>query len=161
MEVVTTVSGMGRIESRLHDLGIVLPVIPTPIANYVPAKRVGGVIYTAGQVSASKDREYKGKLGADLTVEQGQEAARACAINCLAALRTLLDSLDRVTQIVHVGGFINSAPEFQGQAAVMNGASDLFVEVFADAGTHTRTAVGVAGLPLGYAASVYVIAEVD
>jgi len=152
---------MGRIEDRLHELGVVLPTIPTPIANYVPAKRVGSVIYTAGQVSASKDREHKGKLGAELSVEQGQAATRACAINCLAAMRTLLDSLDRVRQLVHVGGFISSTAEFQGQAAVMNGASDLFVQVFGDTGTHTRTAVGVAGLPLGYAASVYVIAEVD
>jgi len=152
---------MGRIDNRVRELGIAVPTMPKPIANYVPAKRVGNVIHTAGQVSASKDREYKGKLGVDFSVEQGQEATRACAINCLAAMLTLLDSLDRVKQIVHVGGFVNSAQEFQGQAAVMNGASDLLVQIFGEIGTHTRTAVGVVGLPLGYAASVYLIAEVE
>jgi len=152
---------VGRIDDRLRDLGIVVPPMPKPLANYVPAKRVGNVIHTAGQVSTSTDREYKGKLGVDFSVEQGQAATRACAINCLAAMLTLLDSLDRVKQIIHVGGFVNSAPEFQGQAAVMNGASDLLVQIFGEIGTHTRTAVGVAGLPLGYAASVYLIAEVE
>jgi len=152
---------VGRIDDRLRDLGIVVPPMPKPLANYVPAKRVGNVIHTAGQVSTSTDREYKGKLGVDVSVEQGQAATRACAINCLAAMLTLLDSLDRVKQIIHVGGFVNSAPEFQGQAAVMNGASDLLVQIFGEIGTHTRTAVGVAGLPLGYAASVYLIAEVE
>lgn len=152
---------MGRIDNRLRELGIVVPTMPKPIANYVPAKRFGNVVHTAGQVSALKDREYKGKLGADFTVEQGQEASRVCAINCLAAMLTVLDSLDRVKQIVHVGGFVNCAQEFQGQAAVMNGASDLLVQVFGEIGMHTRTAVGVAGLPLGYAASVYLIAETE
>jgi enamine deaminase RidA (YjgF/YER057c/UK114 family) len=152
---------MGRIDKRLRELGIVVSMMPTPIANYVPAKRVGNIVYTAGQVSAARDREYKGKLGVDFSIEQGQEATRVCAINCLAAILTVLDSLDQVKQIVHVGGFVNSAQEFQGQAAVMNGASDVLVQVFGEIGTHTRTAVGVAGLPLGYAASVYVIAEAE
>ena len=151
---------MSRIDGRLRELGITVPAMPAPIANYVPAKRVGNLVYTAGQVSASQEREYKGKVGADFTVEQGREATRACAVNCLAAMLTVLDSLDRVKQIVHVGGFVNSAEGFSGQAAVMNGASDLFVQVFGPAGTHTRTAVGVAGLPLDFAASVYVVAEV-
>jgi enamine deaminase RidA (YjgF/YER057c/UK114 family) len=121
---------MGRIDKRLRERGIIIPTMPKPIANYVPAKRVGNIVYTAGQVSAAKDREYKGKLGVDFSIELGQEATRACAINCLAAMLTVLDSLDKVKQIVHVGGFVNSAPEFQGQAAVMNGASDVLVQIF-------------------------------
>src|ERR1700732_4100934 len=89
---------MGRIANRLRELRIGVPTMPKPIANYVPAKRVGNVVYTAGQVSVSKDREYKGKLGVDFSIEQGQEATRACAVNCLAAMLTVLDSLDQVKQ---------------------------------------------------------------
>ncbi|HKV44897.1 MAG TPA: RidA family protein [bacterium] len=151
---------MGRVEQRLDQLGITLPATPKPVANYVPAKRVGNLVYVAGQVSALAGREYRGQLGGDRGAEEGQEATRACAINCLAALLSVVDSLDRLTQIVHVGGFVNSAQGFQGQAAAMNGASDLLVEVFGEAGKHTRTAVGVSGLPLDYTASVYLIAEV-
>lgn len=104
---------------------------------------------TAGQVSRLGNREYKGKLGAARSIDEGREATRACVINCLAALLTVIDSLDRVKQIVNVHGLVNSTLEFDGHAEVMNGASDLMVEVFGEAGRHTRTAVGVAGLPLG------------
>ena len=151
---------MGRVEQRLRQLGITLPTPPTPVANYVPAKRVGNLVYTAGQVSVLEGREYKGKLGAGLGIEEGQAATRACAINCLAAILSVVESLDRIKQIIHVGGFVNSTQEFQGQAAAMNGASDFLVEVFGAAGKHTRTAVGVS-LPQEYAASVYLIAAVE
>ena len=150
---------MGRIDDRLRELDISLPLVPQPVANYVPARRFGNLAQTAGQVSRLGDRDYKGKLGATLDLDEGPGATRACAINCLAAILTVINSLDQVKQIVGVHGFVNSTPDFEGQAAVMNGASDLMVEVFGDAGRHTRTAVGVAGLPLGYAASVYVVAE--
>lgn len=146
-------------QDRLTELGITLPDLPPPLANYVPAKVAGGLVYTAGQVSTYQAREWKGKLGAELDIDAGREATRACAINCLAAMRSALGSLDRVSQIVAVHGLVNSAPDFTGQAAVMNGASDLVVEVFGDAGKHVRTAVGVAGLPMDFAASVYMIAE--
>src|SRR5438552_15471092 len=98
--------GMGRIDDRLRELNIVLPAPRAPMANYVPARRVGNLIYTAGQVSGSAEREIKGKLGAELNVDQGREAARLCALNCLAALLTLIDSLDSVKQLVRVGAFV-------------------------------------------------------
>jgi enamine deaminase RidA (YjgF/YER057c/UK114 family) len=151
---------MGRIDDRLRELSITLPPPRAPLANYVPARRVGNVIYTAGQVSGTAEREIKGRLGADLDVAQGREAARVCALNCLAALLTIIDSLDSVKQLVRVGAFVNSASGFNQQPLVANGASDLFVEIFGDAGRHARTAVGVNELPAGFAVEVELIAEV-
>jgi len=131
------------------------------MANYVPARRVGNLVYTAGQVSGTAERDIKGQLGAELDVAAGREAARVCALNCLAALLTVVDSLDVVTQIVRVGAFVNSADGFNQQPAVANGASDLLVEVFGgDAGRHARTAVGVNQLPADYAVEVELIAEI-
>lgn len=138
-----------------------VPPPPKPVANYVPAKRVGTLLYVAGQVSTMAGRDYKGALATDADVARGREAARASAVNRLAAMLAVIDSLDRVRQLVHVGGFVASAPGFQGQAAAMNGASDFFAEVFGEAGKHTSTAVGVSGLPLGYTTWVYLIAEVE
>jgi enamine deaminase RidA (YjgF/YER057c/UK114 family) len=151
---------MGKIDDRMRELGISLPPPRAPLANYVPARRVGNLVYTAGQVSGTAEREIKGKLGAELTVEQGREAARMCALNCLTALLTVLDSLDSVKQLVRVGAFVNSAAGFNQQPMVANGASDLFAEIFGDAGRHARTAVGVNELPLGFAVEVELIAEV-
>ncbi len=152
---------MGRIDDRLRELGITLPPTPTPLANYVPAKRVGILAVTAGQVSVTPDHEYRGQLGTERTVEEGQAAVRACFLNCLASLLTVVDSLDRVVQLVRIDGLINSAPGFTGQAAVMNGASDLAVAIFGEAGKHVRTSAGVAGLPNNYSASLYITAEVE
>jgi enamine deaminase RidA (YjgF/YER057c/UK114 family) len=151
---------MGRIDDRLRELGISLPPPRAPMANYVPARRVGNLVYIAGQVSGTADRDIKGKLGAELDVEQGREAARTSALNCLAALLTVVDSLDAVKQLVRVGAFVNSAAGFNQQPAVANGASDLFVEIFGDAGRHARTAVGVNELPAGFAVEVELIAEI-
>src|SRR6266702_2266721 len=151
---------MGKIDDRMRELGISLPPPRAPLANYVPARRVGNLVYTAGQVSGTAEREIKGKLGAELSVEQGREAARMCALNCLAALLTVVDSLDDVKQLVRVGVFVNSAPGFTQQPAVANGASDLFVAVFGDDGRHARTAVGVNELPLGYSVEVELVVEV-
>jgi enamine deaminase RidA (YjgF/YER057c/UK114 family) len=151
---------MGRIDARLKELGISLPAPRAPMANYVPARRVGNLIYTAGQVSGSAEREIKGKLGAELSVEQGREAARLCALNCLAALLTVVDSLDSVKQLVRVGAFVNSADGFNQQPAVANGASDLFVEIFGEAGRHVRTAIGVNELPAGFTVEVDLVVEV-
>jgi enamine deaminase RidA (YjgF/YER057c/UK114 family) len=152
---------MGRIDDRLHELGLSLPASAAPMANYVPARRVGNLVYTAGQVSRSADREFKGKLGAEVSVEQGREAARTSALNCLAALLTVIDSLDSVKQLVRVGVFVNSAAGFNQQPLVGNGASDLFVEVFGDAGRHARTAVGVNELPAGFSVEVELVAEIE
>jgi enamine deaminase RidA (YjgF/YER057c/UK114 family) len=151
---------MGRIDDRLKELGLVLPAPRAPLANYVPARRVGTLVYTAGQVSGTAEREIKGALGAELSVEDGRDAARVCALNCLAALLTVIDSLDSVKQLVRVGVFVNSAAGFSQQPAVANGASDLFVDVFGDAGRHARTAVGVNELPLGFAVEVELVAEI-
>src|SRR5689334_22051215 len=151
---------MGRIDDRLNELGIRLPAARAPMANYVPARRVGNLIYTAGQVSGTAEREIKGKLGGELSVEQGREAARVCALNCLAALLTVIDSLDSVKQLVRVGAFVNSATGFNQQPAVANGASDTFVEIFGDAGRHARTAVVVNELPGGFAVEVELVAEI-
>ncbi len=152
---------MGRIDDRLRDLGITLPPPPTPLANYVPAKRVGSLAVTAGHVPVTPGAEYTGQLGSERTVEEGQAAARACLLNCLAALLTVVDSLDRVVQLVRIDGLVNSAPGFTGQAAVMNGASDLAVAISGEAGRHVRTSAGVAGLPNNYTASIYLTAEVE
>lgn len=152
---------MNSYENRLRALGVVLPAMPTPIANYVPAKRSGNLVFTAGQVSAEKGRDYKGKLGADLSLDDARHATRACAINCLASIKALIGTLDKVNQIVAVHGLINSTLECTEQAAAMNGASDFLVEVFGEAGKHVRTSAGVASLPMGFAASVYMIVEVE
>jgi enamine deaminase RidA (YjgF/YER057c/UK114 family) len=151
---------MGRIDDRLRELGVSLPPARAPMANYVPARRVGHLIYTAGQVSGTAERDIKGKLGDSLDVAQGREAARVCALNCLAALLTVVDSLDAVKQLVRVGAFVNSAAGFNEQPAVANGASDLFVEIFGESGRHARTAVGVNELPAGFAVEVELVVEI-
>lgn len=151
---------MPSIADRLTELEIDIPSAPESLANYVPAVRSGNLVTTAGQVSRYGDREWKGRLGADLTVEQASEATRASAINCLAALLTVIDSLDQVSQVVSVHGLVNSTPENGDQAAAMNGASNLMVDVFGEAGRHARTAVGVA-VPHNFASSVYIVVEVS
>src|SRR5258708_13174308 len=127
---------MGRIDDRLRELGISLPPPRAPLANYVPARRVGNVVYTAGQVSETAEQKFKGKLGAELSVDEGRDAARMCALNCLAALLTVVDSLDTVKQLVRVGAFINSAGGFNHQPAVANVPPDLFAEVSGHPGQH-------------------------
>ena len=152
---------MENFEERLHELGIMLPSLPTPIANYVPAKRVGNLIFTAGQVSVANGHEYKGKLGDNISLDDAHAATKACAINCLAAIKSVAGSLDNIKQIVAVHGLVNSTSDCEDQAKAMNGASDFVVDVFGEAGKHSRTAVGVASLPMGFAASVYMIVEVE
>jgi enamine deaminase RidA (YjgF/YER057c/UK114 family) len=138
----------GKIEARLRELGIVLPTPPVPVANYVPTVLSGALLVCSGQVSAAPGgKAIKGKLGAEVALEQGQEAARICAINLLAQAKGALGDLDRIRRCVRLGGFINATPTFAQLPLVMNGASDLVVEVFGDAGRHARTTVGVAELP--------------
>ena len=152
---------MENYEGRLLELGITLPSLPAPIANYVPAKRVGHLIFTAGQVSVENGREYKGKLGDNIDLDDARAATRACAINCLAAIKSVVGSVNNIKQVVAIHGLVNSTSDCEDQAKAMNGASDFVVEVFGEAGRHTRTAVGVASLPMGFAASVYMIVEVQ
>jgi enamine deaminase RidA (YjgF/YER057c/UK114 family) len=145
-----------RIEQRLSELGIKLPGPGAPGGNYVPFVQVGNLLFMAGQVCRSEGKMvYVGKVGRDVSVEDGQKAARLCALNLLAQLKAACNGdLDRVARCVRLGGFVNCGPDFLEQPKVVNGASDLMVEVFGDAGKHARTAVGVAALPMDSAVEV-------
>jgi enamine deaminase RidA (YjgF/YER057c/UK114 family) len=147
---------MSRIDERLAALGIVLPQPAVPVANYVPYTIHNGLVTISGQHPLQDGKIFAtGKLGGKIDVDTGRFAARLCFINLLAQLRAACDGkLDRVTGVLRLGGFIASAPDFTAQAAVMNGASDLAVEVFGDLGRHARSTVGVAALPLGAAVEV-------
>jgi enamine deaminase RidA (YjgF/YER057c/UK114 family) len=148
-------------ESRLADLGITLPVPPTPVASYVTFVRSGDLVFTSGHGPQRDDGSWiTGKVGTDLTVEEGAQAARRTAIGLLATLRAELGSLDRVTRIVKVLGMVNCPSDFTDHPAVINGCSDLLAAVFGDAGRHARSAVGVASLPMGLAVEIELIAEV-
>jgi enamine deaminase RidA (YjgF/YER057c/UK114 family) len=142
---------MARIEQRLEQLGIILPAAPKPVASYVPVVLAGGFAHVAGQVSRAAEGGVTGKLGAPLSLEEGQRAARLCGLYLIAQVKAALGDLDRVKRIVKINGFVNAAPDFADIPAVMNGCSDLLVEVFGEAGRHARSAVGVANLPLNFA----------
>ena len=146
--------------ARLKDLGIELPDAPKPVANYVPAVRSGNLIFVSGQVSAAGGEAVKGKLGEGLSIEEGQQAARLCALAIMAQVDALAGSLDKVTRVVKLGGFVACAPDFDQHPAIINGASDLMVDVFGDAGKHARFAVGVPSLPLGFAVEIDAVVEV-
>lgn len=150
---------MNKIESKLIELGIKLPEVPKPVANYIPAKRTDNLIYIAGQIPIQNGIVQKGKLGKDITLNESKNATKLCAIGCLAAIKTICP-LDKVTSIVAVHGLVNSTSENTEQADAMNGASDFIVEVFGEIGKHTRTAVGVS-VPHNIAASVYMIVEIE
>lgn len=148
-------------EARLAELGIELPEVPAAIANYVPAVRSGNLVFLAGQIAKGPDGKFlTGKVGADLTVEQGAAAARICAIQLIAALKAEIGDLSKVKRIVRVGGFVACTDDFTAQSRVVNGASDLLVAVFGDAGRHARAAVGVNALPAGAPVEIELIAEV-
>lgn len=151
------------IADRLKSLGIVIPPAPTPAANYVPFVQEGKLVFIAGQVPRSADGKlpFVGKVGKELTEKQGYEAARLCALNCIAQLQACIGNLDRVKRVVQVRGFVNCPPEFTNQPQVINGASDLIVEIFGDKGKHARAAVGVGSLPSGVGAEVEMIVAVE
>ena len=149
-------------EEKLKELGITLPQPPSPVANYVNAVRTGNLIFLAGKGPRSADgSEIIGKLGREISIEEGYRAARLTAINQLAVLKTELGDLNKVTRIVKVLGMVNSDPSFVEQPAVINGFSDLMVEVFGDRGRHARAAVGMASLPRGLAVEIEMIVEVE
>jgi enamine deaminase RidA (YjgF/YER057c/UK114 family) len=152
----------GTIEQKLASLGIVLPTPASPIANYVPTVRSGNMLVVSGQICLGADGKLvaKGQLGAPVSIEDGQRAARACAINLLAQVKAALGDLDKVQRVVRLGGFINSAAGFTDGAKVMNGASDLMVDVFGDKGRHARSTIGVAALPADAAVEVEGLFEV-
>jgi enamine deaminase RidA (YjgF/YER057c/UK114 family) len=153
----------GAVEKKLVDLGIVLPTPAAPVANYVGFVRTGNLLVVSGQLCLDDNGKLvaQGKLGAEVSIEDGQKAARACAINLLAQIKAALGDLDKVVRVVRLGGFINAVPTFFDTPKVMNGASDLMVTAFADKGRHARSTVGVSALPMDAAVEVEGMFEVS
>ena len=149
-----------KIEARLKELGIILPSLPQPGGNYLPARTVGPMVFLAGVISINAGEVITGTVGAGRTIEEGYAAARACAISQLAVLTSHLGSLDAVKNIVTVNGYVNAVPGFPDSPKVINGASDLFVEVFGDAGRHARTAIGVPALPRNALVEIQMTVEI-
>ena len=149
------------VEERLKELGLELPSSAKPMANYVPAVRTGNLIFLSGHGPLEKDRLVTGKLGGDLTVEEGYQAARLTAIGLLGTLKDLIGDLERVRRIVKLLGMVNCDPTFMEQPQVVNGASDLLVEVFGERGRHARSAVGMNALPVNIAVEIEMIVEVE
>ena len=152
---------MGKVEDRLKSLGMVLPELPAPLAAYIPAKKTGQVIFTAGQLPLLKGELIcKGLLGQDVDVEQAYQAARICTLNALAAIKGVVKDLDQIVQVVRVVGYVASTSTFTQQPAVVNGASELLLEIFGEVGKHARSAVGVASLPLNASVEIELTVEV-
>jgi enamine deaminase RidA (YjgF/YER057c/UK114 family) len=152
----------GTVEKKLGELGIELTEPAAPVANYVPFVRTGNLLMVSGQICLDAGKLVaKGQLGAGVSIEDGQKAARACAVNVLAQVKSALGDLDKVLRVVRLGGFVNAAPGFVDGPKVMNGASDLMVAVFGDKGKHARTTVGVSALPLDAAIEVEGLFEVS
>ena len=154
---------MSKIADRIKELGITLPESPSPVANYIPVVKTGNLIYLSGVGPADKPdgTSYTGKLGKDLSIDKGYDAARLTAVNIISRLNGFLDDLDQVKQIVKVLSMVNATPDFLDPPAVTNGCSDLLVEVFGDKGRHARSAIGVATLPGGMPIEIELIAEIE
>ena len=153
---------LSRIETKIQMIGLVLPEIPKPLASYVPAKQSGKLVFTAGQLPLVKgDLVSKGILGQDVLVEEAHKAAQICTLNALAAIKGVIGDLDRINQVVKVVGYVASTSTFTQQPAIINGASELLLEIFGEAGKHARSAVGMAVLPLNASVEVELIVEVD
>lgn len=153
---------MSKVEAKLASLGSPLPEVAKPVAAYIPAVVTGNLVFTSGQLPFVDGKlPATGKLGANVSPEQGKELARLCALNALAAAKLAIGDLDRITRIVKVVGFVASTPDFTGQPGVINGASEFLGEVFGDAGIHARSALGVPVLPLDSAVEVELIAEFE
>jgi enamine deaminase RidA (YjgF/YER057c/UK114 family) len=151
----------GTIDARLRELGIELPQAGKPVANFVPCVQSGNTLFVSGQVTSQDGRYlHTGKVGRDVSIEDAQRAARLCALNVIAQARAYLGDLDRVVRVVMVQGFVNAVPEFTEHPKVVNGASDLFVQVFGDAGKHARFAIGAGSLPFNVAVEVAAVLEV-
>jgi enamine deaminase RidA (YjgF/YER057c/UK114 family) len=151
---------MSKVEQRLSELGLTLPEVATPAGSYLPAMISGNLVFTAGQIPVIEGKLMAtGKLGAEITVEYGAEIAQRCALNALAAVKSVIGDLDRVQQVVKIVGFVSSVPEFTAQPSVINGASEFLQQVFGDAGKHARSAVGVSVLPLDAPVEIELIVE--
>ncbi len=152
---------MSVIETRLAELGVTLPDAPAPAANYVPFVQTGNLVHVSGQISANADGMIKGKLGADMDIDAGAAAARACAVSLLAQLKAACGGdIDRLVRVVKLVGFVNSTPDFGDQPKVINGASDFMVASLGDKGRHARSAVSAASLPFGVAVEIEGIFEI-
>ena len=152
---------MGNYEERLKALGVIIPEAPKPVAAYVPAKQVGKLVFTAGQLPmVNGELISKGLLGQDVEIDEANKAARICAVNALAAIKGLIGDLDQIQQIVRVVGYVASVPTFTEQPAVVNGASELLLEIFGENGKHARSAVGMAVLPLNASVEIELTVEV-
>ena len=150
------------VEQRLEELGFKLPVVPKPVAEYVPAKHVGDLVYVSGQGPIRDGKPvYIGQVGAEVTREEGYRAAQICVLNCLAAVKAIAGSLDAVKEIVHVRGFVNSTPDFHDQPKVVNGASELLVKALGDRGRHARAALGTSNLPGNIPVEIEMIIRLD
>jgi enamine deaminase RidA (YjgF/YER057c/UK114 family) len=153
---------MGKVENRLSELGLVLPDAPKPVAAYIPAKQSGKLVFTAGQLPmVNGELISKGFLGQEVAIEDANKAARVCTLNALAAIKGVIGDLDRIKQIVRVVGYVASIPTFTQQPSVVNGASELLLEIFGDAGKHARSAVGMAVLPLNASVEIELTVEVE
>ena len=153
---------MSKIESKMKSLGIQLPEAPKPVAAYIPAKQSGKLVFTAGQLPmVDGDLVSKGLLGQDVEVEGANKAARICTLNALAAIKGVIGDLDRIKQIVRVVGYVASVPTFTQQPAVVNGASELLLEIFGEAGKHARSAVGMTVLPLNASVEIELTVEIE
>jgi enamine deaminase RidA (YjgF/YER057c/UK114 family) len=147
--------------ARLEALGHRLPEVPAPVAAYVNCVRSGNLLFLSGGLPIDGERKILGKVPADVSIEEAQEGARIIILNRLAVVRQEIGSLDKVKQIVALNGFVNSAPDFYGHPQVVNGASELLLEIFGDRGKHSRTALGAAALPLNVAVEINLIVEVE
>jgi enamine deaminase RidA (YjgF/YER057c/UK114 family) len=153
---------MGKVESRINELKILLPGAPKPVAAYIPAKQTGNLVFTAGQLPmVNGELISKGLLGQDVEIDEANKAARICTLNALAAIKGVIGDLDRIKQIVRVVGYVASVPSFTQQPAVVNGASELLLEIFGENGKHARSAVGMAVLPLNASVEIELTVEVE
>jgi enamine deaminase RidA (YjgF/YER057c/UK114 family) len=153
---------MGKVESRINELKITLPEASKPVAAYIPAKQTGNLVFTAGQLPmVNGELISKGLLGQDVEIDEANKAARICTLNALAAIKGVIGDLDRVKQIVRVVGYVASVPTFTQQPAVVNGASELLLEIFGENGKHARSAVGMAVLPLNASVEIELTVEVE
>jgi len=149
------------IEKKIEELGLILPEPPQPLAAYVPALLAGDLVFTAGQIPVSKGHlKYTGKLGADVTLEEGKKAAEICALNCLSAVKGVIGELKRIEQVIKLSVFVNSADGFTDQPAVANGASELMEKIFGQNGMHARSAVGVNELPKNASVEIEMIVKI-
>ena len=153
---------MGKLESRITELKIAFPELPKPVAAYIPAKQSGTLVFTAGQLpTVNGELISKGLLGHDVEIEEAYKAARICTLNALAAIKGVIGDLDRIKQIVRVVGYVASVPTFTQQPAVVNGASELLLEIFGENGKHARSAVGMAVLPLNASVEIELTVEIE